>query len=167
MGNKKRDPLKSLIRKVEPDTPSLNFTDLVMEEVQAQEPVINPALKALLKRNGIENPSSDLTHRILAHIEAQGVHTTYKPIITKKAWSIITAAVVLFVTFLGYSDQTSKSPEGLTPFFISIGHTLNAVVTNTNTTPSLYLLTFISIGVLLVMDYLLTGARSHETKSSS
>ena len=49
MTNNKRELLKSLIQKVEPDRPSANFTRVVMEEVMAQrEAVVNPALTSLL-----------------------------------------------------------------------------------------------------------------------
>jgi hypothetical protein len=40
-----------------------------MEELQAQkEAVINPALKSLLKRNGIENPSIEFTQSVIESI---------------------------------------------------------------------------------------------------
>jgi hypothetical protein len=166
MANRKADALKSLIQKTELDTPSLNFTNLVMEEVEAQEPVINPMLKALLKRNGIEDPSIDFTHGIIAQIEAHNLRTAYKPIISQKVWRIIISMVVFLVFYLVFSEQASKPTDGLTPYLISIGNTLNTILTNVNSVPSLYLITFISISALLVMDYLLrTRFQSHETKS--
>jgi hypothetical protein len=166
-GRKKRDELKSLIQKVEWDKPSLNFTELVMEEVEAQEPVINPDLKVLLKRNGIENLFPDFTHSIITQVEAHDFHTTYKPIITKKAWFIIISMILIFVLYLSFSEQTSKSPGGgLTPYFINTGNLLNIILTNVYYIPALYLVTFISISTLLIMDYLLrTKGQSHEAKS--
>jgi hypothetical protein len=167
MARKKRDELKSLIQKVERDKPPLNFTDLVMEEVEAQESVINPDLKVLLKRNGIENLSPDFTHRIMTQVEARDFHTRDKPIITKKAWLIIISAILVFVLYLSFSEQTSKPPGGgLTPYFINIGNTLNIILTNVYSIPALYLVTFISISTLLIMDYLLrTKGQGHEAKS--
>jgi hypothetical protein len=139
-----------------------------MEEVEAQEPVINPVLKALLKRNGIEDPSIDFTHRIIAQIETRDFHTTYKPIISQKAWLIIISMVVFFVFYLGFSEQASKPTDGLTPYFIGIGNTLNTILTNVNSVPFLYLITFISISALLVMDYLFRAiCQSHGTKSQA
>jgi hypothetical protein len=166
MTNRKTDALKRLIRKTELDKPSLNFTNLVMEEVEAQEPIINPMLKALLKRNGIEDPSIDFTHSIIAQIEAHDLRTAYKPIISQKVWLIIISIVVFLVFYLGFSEQASKPTDGLTPYFIGIGNTLNTILTSVNSVPSLYLITFISMSALLVMDYLLrTIFKSHETKS--
>lgn len=165
MANKKSNDLKNLIQKTELDTPSLNFTDLVMKEVEVQEPIINPVLKTLLKRNGLENPSIDFTHSIITQIEAYDLHTTYKPIISQKVWLIIISAIVFFVSYFYFSEQASKSPSGLTPYFISIGNALNTILTSVNSVPSVYLITSISIGALLVMDYLLrTRLQSHDTK---
>lgn len=165
MARKKRDELKDLIQKVELDKPSLNFTDLVMEEVEVQEPIINPALKVLLKRNGIETLSIDFTHSIITQVEVHDFHTTYKPIITKKAWLVIISVVVFFVLYLGSSEQTLKSPDGLAKYFTSIGNKLNTILINVNSVPSLYLITFISVSALLVMDYLLRiPSQSHGTK---
>jgi hypothetical protein len=166
MSRKKRDKLKSLIQKVELDEPSHDFTGLVMEEVKAQkEAVINPALKSLLKRNGIEIPSIDFTQSIMTLVEAHDFQPTDKPIISKKVWLIIIYVVVFFALHLGSSEQTLKSPYGLTTYFIRIGNKLNTVLTNVNSVPSLYLITFISLSALLVMDYLLRiRSQSHGTK---
>jgi hypothetical protein len=167
--NKKNDVLKSLIQKVELDKPTPNFTALVMEEVAAQnEIVINPALKSLLKRNGIEKPSVGFTHSIMSQVEGCDFKPAYKPIISKKAWRIIIAAAVFFFLCLGYSEHASTSPGGLTPYFINIGNTLNTIFTKVNSVPSLYLITFISLSALLVLDYLLRiRGQSHEKKSQT
>jgi hypothetical protein len=166
MTNKKRDPLKSLIRKVKLDKPSLSFTDLVMEEVKAQkEAVINPALKSLLKRNGIENPSIEFTRSVITQVEALDFQRTYKSIITKKVWLIIISGIGLLVLYAGLSGETLKSPEGLTRYFIDIGNALSTLLSRVNFIPPLYAITFISLGGLLVTDYLLRiRSQSQETK---
>jgi hypothetical protein len=166
MARNKRNELKSLIQKVELDKPSHDFTGLIMEEVKAQkEAVINPALKSLLKRNGIEMPSIDFTQNIMTLVEVHDFQPTYKPIISKKVWFIIISVVAFFVLHLSSSEQTLKSPYGLTTYFIRIGNKLNAILTNVNSVPSLYLITFISLSALLVMDYLLRiRSQSHGAK---
>lgn len=167
MANKKRDPLKSLIRKVDLDKPSLNFTAMVMEEVMAQkEAVINPELKSLLKRNGLESASIDFTQTVMAQVRVSDFHTTNKSIITKKVWFIIIAALVFLVLYLGFSEQTPTPTVGLTPYFIDIGNTLSTILTNVNSMSSLYLVTVISLSGLLVTDYLLR-IRSQGPKSKS
>lgn len=167
MSNKKRDPLKSLIRKVEPDKPSLNFTSLVMQEVKAQkEAAINPVLKALLKRNGIEKPSKEFTQSVLAHVEARDFQTTDKSIISKKAWLIIISGIVFLVLYLGLSEQTPMSPGGLTLYFIDIGSALSTLLTSVNSISLLYPITVISLSGLLVADYVIRiGSQSQGKKS--
>jgi hypothetical protein len=155
MANRKADQLKKLIQKVELDTPSLNFTDLVMEEVAAQEPVVNPALKVLLKRNGMEHPSLDFTQGILTQLEARDLRKSHQPIIPQRAWLIINCVIVSLVVYLGFSEQSSNSTDGLTPYLISMGNLLNTVFTSIESLPSLYLITFISASALLVIDYLI------------
>lgn len=171
MAIKKNDILKKLIQKVELDKPALYFTALVMEEVEAEvqnEVVINPALKSLVKRHGVEKPSTDFTHRIMTQVKGLDFKTTHRPIISKKAWRIIAAASVCFVVCLGVSEQASPSPQGLTPYFIDMGNTLNTIFAKVNAVPSLYLITFIAISVLLLMDYLLKiKGQTHERKSQN
>src|SRR4051812_17151041 len=165
MPSKKRDELKSLIQKVELDKPSLNFTDLVMEEIKSPEPVINPALKILLKRNGIENLSMDFTHRIITQVEGHDFRTTFAPIVTRKAWFIILSAISVFVLYLVLSKPTVG---GLTHYFVDIGNALNIILTNVYSIPSLFLITIISMGTLMLMDYLLRiRNQSHQTKSGA
>ena len=168
MANRERDELKSLIQKIELDKPPLNFTNLVMQEVEAQEPVINPALKVLLKRNGIENLSPDFTLGIISRVEAYDFHTTQKPIIARKVWLIIVSAIVVFILYLYFFEQTSKSPGGgLTPYFINIGDVLSTILTNVNSVPSLYLLVVVSMGTRLLMDYLLGTKGQRHAKSGA
>lgn len=164
----KKDILKILIRKAELDTLPRNFTAIVMEEIAAQhEAVINPEVKSLLKRSGVEKPLPGFTQCVMAQVEAVDFKAAYKPIINKKVWLIIFAVAVVFVVLcLNFSEPGSSSPNGLTSYFINIGGTLNTILTNVSSVPSLYLITFISLGALLVTDYLLrTRGPSLETKS--
>ena len=157
MPNKKDDILKKLIQKIELDKPMSNFTSSVMKEIAAEvqnEAVVNSALKTLLKRHGIEKPSVDFTNRVLGQLE-EGVNVkmTYRPIISRKAWRVIATVAAIFVMLIGFSEQASTSPQGLTSYFTFVGNTLNIIFLKINTVPSLYSTTFISVSVLLFMDY--------------
>ena len=169
MTNKKRDPLKSLIQKVELDKPSVNFTRVVMEEVRAQkEAVVNPALKSLLKRNGIEDLSIDFTQNVMAQVEKSDFHTSHQPIVPKKVWLIIISAIFCLGLYLGFAEQSSKSPDGLTRYFLDIGNAMTTLLTGVNFVPRVYLITIISLSGLLVTDYLLRNrSRNQETKSQA
>lgn len=158
MSNKKNDILKIIIQKVELDQPAPNFTDVVMNEVRADahnEVVINLALKSLLMRSSIERPPADFTYNIMSQVKEHNIKATVKPIISKKAWRLIGIAVVFFVGLLLFSEQTSTSPQGLTPYFINLGKMLNAILMNVRAVPPLYFITFISVSVLLLVDYFL------------
>lgn len=168
MANKKKDMLKKVIQKVDLDKPTLNFTASVMNEIKAEaedEVVVNPALNSLLKRNGIEKPSADFTRRIMAQVAALDLKTTSKPIIHKNSWYIITTSAVLFAFALSVPQQTSTAPQILTPYLINIGNTLNAIFTSVNAVPSLYLVTFMSTSMLLVIDYLIKIKDQHREKN--
>jgi hypothetical protein len=168
MGNKKDDILKKIIQKVELDKPALNFTASVMKDVEAEasnEVVVNPALKSILKRNAIEKPTLDFTKDIMIKVENLESKTTYKPIITLKAWRIIFIVLVCLVVGLIISDRPSRPPEGLTSCFVRMGDALNAIFQKSNA--SLYLITIFSGGLLLLMDYFLKiKGKTRENRST-
>ena len=156
MERKKNDILKKLIQKIELDEPPVNFTESVMKEVRveaSQEVVINAGLKSLLKRHAVEKPATDFTNDIMIQVKSLESKTTYKPIITKKAWQIIFTALVCSGTGLIFSDSPSTAPNGLTSYFVKFGDVLNTIFVDANV--SLYLTTIFSTGVLLLVDYLL------------
>jgi len=169
MTNKKRDPLKSLIQKVEPDKPSVNFTRVVTEEVKTQkEAVVNPALKSLLKRNGIENLPIDFTQNVMAQLGTRDFHTSRQPIVARKAWFIIISAIVLLGLYLGFAEQSSKSPDGVIRYFIDSGNAVTTLLTSVNFVPRVYLITIISLSGLLLTDYVLRKrSQGQDTKSQA
>ena len=171
MSNKKNDILKAIIQKVELDQPAPNFTEVVMNEVKAEahnEVVINRALKSLLIRTGIEIPQAGFTRNIMTQIKEHNINATIKPIISKNVWRLIGIAGVFFVGLLLFSEQTSTSPQGLTPYFMNVGKTLNTIFVHSRAVPPLYLITFISVSVLLLVDYILnTKINSEKNRTLS
>jgi hypothetical protein len=167
MTDKKRDPLKSLIQKVELDKPSVNFTRVVMEEVKAQkEAVVNPALKSLLKRNGIDDLAIDFTQNVMAKVGMRDFHASRQPIISKKVWFIIISAILFLGLYLGFAEQSSNSPDGPIGYFIDIGNAVTTLLARVNFVPRVYLITVISLSSLLVADYVLRK-KSQEAKSQA
>lgn len=156
MTKNKDDILKKCIRSVEPDKPASNFTEMVMNEIQAEvqnEVVINPALKSLLQQIAVEIPSSDFTQTIMSQVEI--IDRKQEPIIRKNAWYMIGTAVAVLIGLLGFSEQASKSPQILTLSVVGMGNELSTIFSGISTVPSVYLLTVISISVLLLIDYFL------------
>ena len=169
MTNRKKDPLKSLIQKVEPDKASVNFTRAVMEEVKAQkEAVVNPALKSLLKRNGIEELAIDFTQNVMAQVGTRDFHTSRQAIISKKVWFIIISPILFLGLYLGFAEQSLKAPDGPTRYFIDIGNAVTTLLASVNFVPRVYLFTIISLSGLLVMDYVFRKrSQGQETKSQA
>ena len=160
MGIKKDDILKKVIQKVELDKPAPDFTALVMKEVIAEcqgEVIADPVIKSLLKRYTIEKPSADFTRQVMTQVVSPEGKTAYKPIITKKVWYFVATLIVFLLFMLDVSEKVSTSPQGLTSYFSVVGRALNSIFTSVSGASSLYLLTFIAIGVLLLADYFLTN----------
>jgi hypothetical protein len=158
MKNRKSDLLKSLIKKTELDKPPLSFTILVMQEIEAsakEEPVTNPELRLLMKRHTMETPSVAFTNEIMAKIQNHDFKIPGEPILSKKGWNILVAAVVIIFTSLVFFEGTSTSADGLTPYLITIGQILNIIFRKVNAISPLYLITLISFGSLFVLDYFL------------
>jgi hypothetical protein len=166
MKGKKADILKKLLQKTELDKAPDSFTASVMEEIVSQnEVVVNPALQMLLKRNGVEKPSLNFTDDVMTQVVLEA-SSAYQPIISKKAWGRISVAIVLFVLVLAFTGRNQTSPGGLSPYFINTGNAISKFFSNLDSLPSLFMITFFSMGVLLVMDYVLRDrGRSTATKS--
>jgi len=164
MTKKRDDILKKCIRSVEPDRPASNFTQSVMNEIQAgvqNEVVVNPTLKSLLQQTGLEETPAHFTHSIMSQIEVSNLKNGYPPIISKKAWYRIAAAVAVLLVSLGFSEQASKSPQIVAPYFIGLGNELSAIFSGIYRVPSVYPLTVIAISVLLLIDYFVRSKHFH------
>ena len=160
MKNRKSDLLKSLIKKTDLDKPQMSFTILVMQEIAAsakEEAVINPELSLLMKRHAMETPSVGFTNEIMAKIQIHNTKTS-EPIFDKKGWNIILVSVAIIFTSLVFFEGTSTKADGLTPYLVTIGHTLNIIFRKVNALSPLYLITVISFGSLFVLDYFLRNS---------
>lgn len=167
MANNIDKEFKQLIRSVKPDEPPLGFTAFVLNEIQAEiqdKVVVNPELKSLLQRTIIENPMSDFTDSTMNRIKADSHNVFSKPIISKKAWIIIAGAITFFAVILSFVSQTSDQEPTLTPFF---GNTFNTIFKHITAIPSLYILTLISVSILLLMDYFMRTRFSGTVKQST
>jgi hypothetical protein len=166
MKGKKADILKKLIHKTELDKAPDSFTAAVMEEIVSQNEVVaNPALQMLLKRNGVEKPSLNFTDDVMTQV-VKGASSSYEPIIRKKTWGRISVAIVIFVLVLAFTGRNQTSPGGLSPYFINTGNAINKLFSTLESLPSLFMITLFSMGVLLVMDYVLRErGRTTATKS--
>jgi hypothetical protein len=143
----KRDNFKKVIKLGADDIPVANFTDMVMNTIEA-EVEREVALKALLQRQPAEGPSFSFTVNVMAQINAGARPVVYQPIITKKAWYGIAAVAMVFLLLIGLSN----SPQANT----TTTNKMADLVKTVNTIPQIYLIGIILVGALLFADYLIT-----------
>lgn len=159
MKRKKQEILKRLIRKADLGSPAVDFTSLVMEQVQEEsknELIIDPELKLLIQQNAIIKAPSDLTYSVMTQVKTLSICKSYEQVIIgKKAWLIIGAAFIMFITYVLLSDQYLTTSQTLTTDHINIGNELNAILNLIYSIPMIYIVVVVSFSVLLIFDYLL------------
>jgi len=167
MATEKDDRLKQLIQTLESDKPAPDFTGRVMQEIRTeQEAVISPALKALLQGNAVEKPASDFTTVVMAQVEEMNQQLDEEPIISKRAWYAIAAFVVAVMVAIGFtSGSASPPPNSVTLSVGRIGNSLTTIFAQVKAIPSLFVITFIAISLLFLLDYLLKDAEPGKKSS--
>jgi len=74
------------------ERPSVEFTNKVMQQVNAEE----QALKYLLSRNGMEGPSFAFNASVMKSVKAASAKS-YTPVISKKVWIFIGLIITTFL----------------------------------------------------------------------
>ena len=154
MGNR-ADRLRSLLRKVELQSPPDDFTEEVIREIDAMardKVYTNQKLKAVLSKNLTAAPSTGFTYSVLNQVRHQGQSQDhYPPIISKKAWaSIIAFVMVCLIVSLGVNGEDGQVTE---LFLTPLGNYLSTLTANL-LEPLFYLgMITLSIGLLLLIDY--------------
>ena len=113
MSKKKEEHIKDFINMNSIDKAPVNFTSKVMQDVfmsSNEEGLKSKELNSLLKRTAIEKPSNDFVTNIMNQVAIQK-EIQYKPLISKKAWLIISATIValLLTVFLSQAPKESSS----------------------------------------------------------
>ena len=148
------DSLKKLLQKVELDTPSPNFTQNLMQQLEAeasQASAFEPTLRALLQAHALQSPSENFTQKVLA--QTAPPKTVYAPIFSNKVWYGIAASVALV---LGVAILSSlKNTPSITQITdIQSSYRLPNITLLLNSIPSVYVMGSIAIATLLMADYL-------------
>lgn len=160
-----KDNLKILLQKVELEEPSANFTAEIMTEITVQNhPIHNPVLKSVLQNEGAEILPEDFTYRVMMAVKSES-SPLYKPIITKKGWFVIVCSLIAILILLTLLGNNKPLPRGATSYFMEMGNVMTTLVKNTS---SLFILTFLSVSILLIIDYFLKwNVKTHETDPSN
>jgi hypothetical protein len=159
----RKDNLKILLKKVELEQPSSDFTSEIMQELAGQhDRVLTPALRSVLQRNSENILPANFTDRVMAEVHREKI--VIKPIISRKAWIVISFCLMAIFTLLLSMDNGNVLPGGATSHFVSLGTALRTLLSNAST---LWLITFFSISALLMMDYLLHRVRKTDIRKTS
>ena len=93
------------------EQPSIDFTNKIMNQIEAVDAKQEKALGSLLKKNTLESPSLNFTARVMAEVEKASIKVADTPIISKKAWVFISIFVgsIFVVTLLTGEKDTASS----------------------------------------------------------
>jgi hypothetical protein len=111
MSKNKDEHIKDLININSIDKAPVNFTSKVMQDVfmtSNEEALKSKELNSLLKRTAIEKPSYDFVTNIMDQVAIQK-EIQYKPLISKKAWFIISVTIVVLLLSVFLTDAPKES----------------------------------------------------------
>ena len=150
------DKLRSLLRKVQLQTPPPTFTGEVLREIKAMaddKVYANASLKTVLQKNVSAVPSHEFTYKVLNRVREQP-SAPYPPIISKKTWALI--VVFMFICLIVALSKGSSGSTGTEQhYYILVGAYLSNL-TLRFVEPLFYSgVIILSAGLLLSLDYLI------------
>ncbi len=103
---------KKIIQKAVLDEPPTSFTDNIMQSIGMQQEVAkNDALGKLLQTAVLSSPTAEFTNNIMQQVVPQK-QIAFQPIISKKAWRIISSiAAIIFAAILVIQFTAKKTPN--------------------------------------------------------
>jgi len=147
------DKLRALLKKYEMQRTADNFTEEVMKEIIANvddKVYTTSRLKAALSRNLTDEPSTGFTYTVLNKIKNQR-NANYPPIISRKAWALIIAFLVICLILS--VDVNGNSGQVTELFLIPLGNYISTFTSNL-LEPLFYVgIITLSAGLLLLIDY--------------
>ena len=160
MSKKEEHNIKKLIQSIELDSPSENFTEKLMSKINYSindELLNDPSLTSLLKKNGQETPSVNFVDEVMAQIQREGI-IEYKPIISKKIWSVLSLLFIGSVVFVLFTESqpsnnsyVSKYSDVLEKIITSFGSSIVESIQ----IPSILVVSTFCLSTLLLLDYFL------------
>lgn len=129
MASRENDKLKILLKNVEFPSPSHQFTEEVMKEIQEltrKDVLVDTKIKMLLRNHAFDIPPAHFTSKVMVKLRGlESLPAWQQPVISHKAWAVI-GLFTLFL-LLGALGDGQKLPLPEERFhFISIGSYLNA-----------------------------------------
>lgn len=160
MNKKEEKHIKNLMSKIEANKAPNDFTNKVMKDVfmmsAGEEALKSAALTSLLKRTVTENVQHDFTEAVMSKIEAQK-DLAYKPLIGKKAWFLISSAVIAVLVLVIMNDTPKESNsifDSILPYMEQTKVIFINPLKNISISP-LFTISFLSLSSMLIFDALL------------
>lgn len=160
MSKKEEHNIKKLIQSIELDSPSENFTEKLMSKINyvTNDELLNdPSLTSLLKKNGQEAPSVKFVDGVMAQIQQEGI-IEYKPIISKRIWSVLSILLVSSFIFVLFTESSPSSNSYVSKYSDVLEH----IITNFGSSivesiqiPSILVVSIFCLSSLLLLDYFL------------
>lgn len=160
MSNKEKHTIKNLFQSIDIDAPSTNFTHKVMDKVVLIKDNIllkDLNLTSLLKKTCLAEPRSDFSTELMSKLSEYSIRN-YKPIISKKAWSIIFLGFIGLIVFLLFSNATlvpkNDYIEKFSNLFLNLSTDINNVLTIQLHIPTILIVSIICFSLLMLIDNL-------------
>ncbi|MCF6347861.1 MAG: hypothetical protein L3J20_06135 [Flavobacteriaceae bacterium] len=161
MSDKEKHITKKLLKSIDLDSPSIDFTDKVMAKVNTipDEVILKDTiLTSLLKKNSLETPNSDFSIEIMAKVSTNSI-ADYKPIISKKSWNIIFLFFASFIIYVLLSKPITIQNDSYISKLSMISNSLitdfgNSLTQNIQI-PSILVVSILCLSVLLLLDTVL------------
>ena len=169
MQDKEEHNTKKLIQNIDLEKPSFDFTDKVMTNLNAitDEALKDTELTVLLKKHSLETPKANFSSKVMAKVGVDSI-IDYKPIISKKTWSI------LFFIFGGLTIYALISKPSLTfnndyfveysTFFDKLIIDLNNFLIQSVQVPSILIVSIFCLTLLLLLDSILRTEKGFNPK---
>jgi len=160
MSKKEEHKIKKLIQSIELDKPSENFSEKVMSKINyitSDEALKDPTLTSLLRDYGQDFPSVNFADRVMAQVQ-KDVISEYKPIISKKVWSVIFFLFVSFIAYVIITEPASTNNTYISRYSILLEKVImdfGKVLLESTQIPSILTVSIFCLSTLLLLDYFL------------
>jgi len=144
-----------LKKNLEVESTSLDFTDAVLEQINAIESTQEKALQSLLQKHGTEIPSEDFTSKVMLQVHKHAEITSYRPVISKKAWLFIMLVLLTTVSFVLVKSDTSNDESGIIYSYLSSFEKLFTFEVPAMLSSPILALSLFALSSLLTIDYYL------------
>lgn len=151
--NKKRDDIiNKLIKKVDLDSPSCDFTDSIMEQLTItfeNEPNSDPIFTDLLKQSPKVYLPDNFTDTILETVNSPYSTLRILPIITKKTGLVFSLVMIVLIIVSFLLKKEAPITGNVNTYNLNF---LYELVNNSSVMPILFM-SIVSLSSLLLLDY--------------